>query len=169
MVVDLNRFAPATAGVKHYRDFAYRSNIDCYLHHTGERQVGLGNAFKPAKRAAAEINRLKAGIFRQSRHDRIERDGARPVVLQRPGNAGRDQQLARLKSTALTASWVSYHLRMPCVLIADFHSDGGDQLFELGNIVLHVICECFRTGPDDRLNSVHGELPAYVLAPQRLL
>ena len=152
----MNRFAPATAGVKHYRDFAHRSNIDCYLHHTGERQVGFGNAFKPANRAAAEINRLKAGIFRQSRHDRIERDG-------------RDQQLARLKSTALTASWVSSHLRMPCVLIADFHSDGGDQLFELGNIVLHVICECFRTGPDDRLNSVHGELLAHVLAPQRLL
>ena len=44
--------------------------------HCGElrkRQISLGDAFQPAERSAAEIERLEPGLLGEPRHDRIER------------------------------------------------------------------------------------------------
>ena len=72
--VDVDRVAPAAAGVEHHRQRADRADVDHHLDHLGQRQAGLGDALVPAERAAREVDRLEAGLGRHLRHDRIERD-----------------------------------------------------------------------------------------------
>src|SRR5206468_2658078 len=43
------------------------------LDHLGQAQIGLGDAFEPAERAAAEVDGLEAGLLGEPRHDRVER------------------------------------------------------------------------------------------------
>ncbi len=72
--VHVHRIAPAAAGVEHDRQLAGRAHVDRDLRHLGQRDVGLGHAFVPAERAAAQVDRLEAGLLGEPRHDRIERD-----------------------------------------------------------------------------------------------
>ena len=51
--VDVDRVAPAAAGVQHHRDRADGADVHHHLDHLGERQAGLGDALVPAERAAA--------------------------------------------------------------------------------------------------------------------
>ena len=57
--VDVDRVAPAAAGVQHHRDLGDGADIDHHLDHLGQRQAGLGDALVPAERAAREVAALK--------------------------------------------------------------------------------------------------------------
>ena len=72
--VHMHRIAPAGAGIEHDRQLAGRAHIDGDLCHLGQRDVGLGHAFIPAERAAAQVDRLEARLLGEPRHDRIEGD-----------------------------------------------------------------------------------------------
>ena len=72
--VHVHRVAPAAAGVEHDRQLAGRAHIDRDLRHLGQGDVGLGHAFVPAERAAAQVDRLEARFLGEPRHNRIERD-----------------------------------------------------------------------------------------------
>ena len=52
--VDVDRIAPAAAGVEHHRDRRHRADVDHDLDHLGQGKPGLGDALVPAERAAAE-------------------------------------------------------------------------------------------------------------------
>ena len=71
--VDVHRIAPAAAGIEHDRQPADRAHVDGDLGKLGQREIGLGDAFEPAERAAAQVDRLEARILGEPRHDRIER------------------------------------------------------------------------------------------------
>src|SRR5438105_8827225 len=71
----MHRIAPAAAGIEHDRQFAGRAHVNGDLRHLRQRKIGLGDAFDPAERAAGEVDRLKAGLLRHARHDRVEHHG----------------------------------------------------------------------------------------------
>ncbi len=69
----VHRIAKTAAGVEHDRQLAHRAHVDGDLRQFGHGDVGFGDAFVPAQRATAEIDRLEAGSLGEPRHDRIER------------------------------------------------------------------------------------------------
>src|SRR5712691_5378114 len=69
----VDRVAPTPAGVEDDRQLAYGPHVHHDLDHLGQRQVGLGDAFEPAERTAAQIERLEPCLLGEPRHDRIER------------------------------------------------------------------------------------------------
>src|SRR3954467_11642291 len=71
--MDVHGITPATAGIEHDRQLAGGAHVDGHFGQFRQRQVGFRDAFDPAERTAAEIDRLEPGLLRQPRHDRIER------------------------------------------------------------------------------------------------
>lgn len=71
--MQMHRIAEAAAGIEHDRQVAGRMHVDRNLRQFGNGDVGFGDAFVPAERATAEIDRLETRRRDKPRHDRVER------------------------------------------------------------------------------------------------
>src|SRR5262249_27283211 len=96
-------------GVEPNPQLARGADVNRLRYHLGQRQIGHGDAFDPAERTAAEIDRLEARILGEPRHDRIEHERCDDELLAANELTELVQYLSPLRATGVNSNARKMH------------------------------------------------------------